>query len=415
MPRREVIIPVEGKTSKDKFMRYEITELFNYIPPVYEIIVQKREVVVRGDQTSNITKIITAPNPKRLLPQAKVTETFLAHTIVSKLYDRQPLYHLEKKFKERFDFICQRNKLSRWFIQTSELLQPLVNLMRDELLDYDIAGCDPTHLQVLDEPGRKPEQKSYVYSIRGGSPEHLVNLFEYNAENHKLFLQDWFSGYSGYLQVDGQNIFEPFEDSLSVKLALCNSHARRKFEPIAKATKQPGLASKAMNYFKKIYKIERKAKKEKLNPEQRYTLRQSETKPIMEEMFAWMKKVAETTLPKSPLGKAFSYTLNREAGLMICLNDGRLEIDTNGIELLNKNLALARNNFMFSYSVKGAHALCIHMSLIFTAVAHGLDPYQYYVQIMQKIPHCKTLDDYDRLLPWNITLPNEILIGQQAA
>ena len=236
LPRREVIIPVEGKTDKDSVMRYEITELFNYIPPVYEIIVQKREVVVRSDKTSNITKIITAPNPKRLLPQAKVTETFLAHTIVSKLYDRQPLYHLEKKFKERFDFICQRNKLSRWFIQSSELLQPLVNLMRDELLDYDVAGCDPTHLQVLNEPGRKAEQKSYVYSIRGGPPERLVNLFEYNAENHKLFLQDWFSGYSGYLQVDGQNIFEPFEDNLSIQLAFYNSHARRKFEPIAKAT-----------------------------------------------------------------------------------------------------------------------------------------------------------------------------------
>ncbi len=274
LPRREVIIPAKEKMEGDHILRYEITELFNYVPAVYEIIVQKREIIVRKDQTNNIVTIITAPNPPRFLPQTKVTESFLAHVIVSKLYDRQPLYHQEKKFKQRFDFICTRNKLARWMIKSAERLQPIVNLFRDEVFDYDIAGCDPTHLQVLNEPGRRAEQKSYVYSIRGGPPERLVNLYEYNAQDHKDFLTDWFSGYSGFLQVDGQNIFDPFLQEKNISLVFCNSHARRKFEPIAQAAKKPGLANQIMQYYRSIYRIEREAKDRKLDPLQRYALRQ---------------------------------------------------------------------------------------------------------------------------------------------
>jgi transposase len=414
LPRREVILPAEDRQEEDRFMRYETTELLNYIPPVYEIIVQKREVWLRPEPESSVVKIITAPNPPRLLPQAKVTESFLAHLVVSKLYDRQPLYHLEKQFKERFDFICPRNKSARWFIQSAQELRPLVNLLQDEVLDYDVTGCDPTHFQVLNEPGRSPQQKSYVYSIRGGPLERSVRLFVYCASDHKAFLQQWFSDYQGYLHVDGQNIFEDLESTANIVLLFCHSHVRRKFEPIAKMATQPGLAHQVMLYYQRLYKIERQAKKTQWTASQRHRLRQEESKPLIDEMFEWMKMVAPTTLPQSTLGKAFRYALNREAGLRRFLEEGRLEMDTNLIEQQNKNLALARNNFLFSYSVEGAEALCIHMSLIFTAVAHQLDPYHYYEYIMKKIPYCQTLEDYEVLLPWRVKL-SMVKFNQQLA
>jgi transposase len=415
LPRREVIIPAEDQQDTDKFMRYETSELMNYIPAVYEIILQKREVWVRMLSDSSVATIVTAPNPVRFLPKAKVTESFLAHLIVGKLYDRQPLYHLEKKCKERFDFICERNKLARWFIQSAKGLQPIVNLLRDEVLDYDIAGCDPTHIQVLNEAGRRPELKSYFYSIRGGPPEKSVRVYEYHAEHHKRFLEDWFAGYEGYLHVDGQNIFDVFEESSAINLVLCHSHARRKFEPIAKAAHQKGLASQVMSYYHQLYKIERRAKEAQLDAEQRDTLRQKETKPLLDELFTWMKQVGPTTLKQSPLGKAFEYVLKREVGLRRCLEDGRLELDTNLLEQQNKDFALARNNFMFSHSVEGAHALGVHMSLVFTAIAHGLDPYHYYVHIMQRVPHCKTVEDYEYLLPWHVDLKKKNAEGNKKA
>ena len=131
LPRREMIIPFENKTcsccgEERKVVRYEITELLHRQAAVKEIIVQKREVVACRHHCEK--SIQTAPKPLRLLQKACVTNEFLAYIIVAKLYDRQPLYHLEKKFIERFDFICSRTKLARWFIDSAEKLHPLINL-----------------------------------------------------------------------------------------------------------------------------------------------------------------------------------------------------------------------------------------------------------------------------------------------
>lgn len=402
LPRREVIIPAEKPADNSRFVRYEITELLHYVPPVYEVIVQKREVFVIKDKEANISTITIASNPKRLLSKAHVTESFLAHMIVSKLYDRQPLYHLEKMYGERFDFICPRNKLARWFIESAKQMRPLANLLQDVILDYDVTFCDPTHLQVLDEPGRPPTKKSYVFTIKGGPPDKMAVVYRYNPDNHKSFLMEWFADYAGYLQVDGQNIFDAFDKNPAIALVFCNAHARRKYEPIDKSGQKPGLATEAMRFYTKLYAIEREAKNDKLSPESRYQLRQVKSKPLIDAFEIWIKKNAPLTLPQSPLGKAMEYVQKRLAGLRRFLEDGRLEIDTNGLEQKNKDLALARNNFLFCQSVEGAEALGVHMSLIVTAIMHGHDPYDYYVQVMQKLPYCTTLDNIEKLLPWHV-------------
>ena len=109
-------------------------------------------------------------------------------------------------------------------------------------------------------------------------------------------------------------------------------------------------------------------------------------------------------LPKSTLGKAFNYALARWDGFCACLDDGRIEIDNNLTEQQIKPFVIARKNFMFSHSVAGAQALCVHFSLIRTAKHHGLDPYRYYEAILKAVPHCHRVEDYEVLLPWNITL-----------
>ena len=107
-------------------------------------------------------------------------------------------------------------------------------------------------------------------------------------------------------------------------------------------------------------------------------------------------------MPKSPLGKAFAYSIKHWNGLTRYLEDGRLEIDNNGTEREIKPGVITRKNFLFAKSVAGARALCIHMSLIRTAILHGFDPYKYYVAFLEQIPHCKTVEDYEALLAWNI-------------
>lgn len=418
LPRREVIIKAEDQIctcgKEKKLIRYETTELLNCIPEVFEVIEQKREVLACSCGCNSIT---TAPLPKRILPRVKITESTLAHIIVSKLDDRQPLYHQEKRFDTRFGIDLPRNTLARWFIESAKALQPLINLIKDEIIECDVASCDATGIQVLDEPGREPTKKSYLYCMRGGRPDKKVIFYDYNATKHKLFLANWFDGFFGFLHTDAQNIFDDLENSnehsnFKINLVYCNAHARRKFEKIAKATKTDGLAKIAMRVYKKLYKIERALKntkeQQKLSPEEFYQLRhktrQEKSKPIMEEFKIWLDKNHPETLPESPLGKAFFYALKHWGGLIRFLEDGKLEADNNHTEQQIKPVVIARKNFLFCKSIAGVKAVCNHMSLIRTAIEHGFDPYRYYVEICKKIPNCQTLEDYEKLLPWNIEL-----------
>ena len=219
---------------------------------------------------------------------------------------------------------------------------------------------------------------------------------------HKQFLVDWFIGFEGYLHADGDNFFESIGET--VKLVNCNAHARRKFEAVATATKSNGLAKEAMRFFKALYKVERDTKNNNLTPEEIYKCRQSRSKPIMETFFSWLEKHYPTVLPQSPLGKAMNYCIKLRSGLTRYLEDGRLLIDNNHNEREIKPLVISRKNFLFCDTMAGADALCMHMGFIRTAKLHGLDPYHYTVQVLKSLPHCKVVEDYEKLLPWNIAM-----------
>ena len=381
-------------------IRYETKELHHYQAAVYEVLEQRREVAACPNGCEG--QIVTAPAPLHILPKVKATEEFLSFLVVSKLEDRQPLYHLEKQLNQRYGLDCSRQAMARWVIELMPPLQPIYNLLKDYIIDYDVASCDATSLQVLNEPNRPAERKSYVYCMRGGPPDKSVILYNYNHELHKKFVSDWFEEFKGYLHVDGDNFFELVGES--AHLVNCNAHARRKFEPIARGSKGKGLAKEAMRFYKELYKVEREAKDNKLTSKQRYELRQKKSKPLMDKFKVWLDELYPTVLPKSPLGNAMNYCIKLWPGLTRFLEDGRLEADNNLTEQEIKPFVIARKNFLFCASMDGADALCLHFSLIRTAKLHGLDPYRYYVNLLKSIPYCKGAGDYEKLLPWNIQL-----------
>lgn len=381
-----------------KIIRYETKEILHHQRAIFELIEQRREVLACEDGCEG--ELVVAPAPLQVLPKIKATEEFLSFLVVSKLEDRQPLYHLEKQLYARHGLDCSRQTMARWLIDLIVPLQPIYNLLKDAVIEYDVAACDATTLQVLKEPGRAAETKSYMYCFRGGAPGQSVVLYEYNDKEHKQFVANWFADFSGFLQVDGDNFFEQI--GKINKLANCNAHARRKFEPVAKATKGKGLAKEALYYFKQLYKIEREAKVQEMTPEQRHALRLEKSKPLMEKFFQWVEEKYPTTLPQSPLGKAMKYCLNFKQGLMRFLEDGRLEADNNLTEQQIKPFVIARKNFLFADTVAGANALSMHMSLIQTAKQHGHDPYHYYIKLLKSLPHCSIVEDYEKLLPWNL-------------
>lgn len=381
-------------------IRYETKQLIHYTPAHLEMVEQRREVVACMKGCDNSLKI--APAPLQVLPKSKATPELLAFLVTSKLEDRQPLYHLERQLAERHGMDCSRQTMARWLIDLTESMQPLYNLLKDPLIDYDIASCDATTLQVLNEPGRLAETKSYVYCMRGGSPENSVILYDYNYESHQAFVKTWFEGFNGYLEVDGDNFFDHI--AKVVMLVCCMAHARRKFEAVADSGKGQGAAKEALRFFKELYRLERNAKNQGFTAAERHALREEKSKPLLEKFKTWLDTTYPTTLPQSPLGKAMYYCLKRWGELTRFLCDGRLEIDNNLTEQEIKPFVMARKNFLFSSSMEGARALCQHLSFIRTAKKHGLEPYHYYVKVLKSLPYCSVVEDYEKLLPWNIQM-----------
>ena len=405
LPTREEIISVDQSEKtckcgcKKQHVGFETKWILHYIPAIFERILQKREKLSCPKCKDGI--ITEKPEP-HILPKAGVSVELLAYIVMSKFIDRQPLYHLEKYWDERFGVKISRQTLARWIIESSKKLMPLVNLIKEEIMNYHLSTIDATKIQVLKEEGRKATTASSMYCIRGGPPDKKGVLYDYNAKKHKLYIESLYDEYKGAIQSDAQDIFVNLDNKEDIEMSYCNAHARRKFEPIAKTTKAEGLAYTAMRYFKKLYKIEARAKKAEMSVEERLELRQAESKPIVDEFHKWLLHSKELVLPQSSLGKALQYSLKYWEGLTRFLNDGEIDIDNNATEREIKVLVMARKNFLFAYSVEGVEALAIYFTMIQSARANNIEPGEYLTSIFKEIPLCKTIEDYDALLPWNI-------------
>jgi len=402
-PVREEIIPVDDKTcecgAKRTVIDYETKTMLHYVPAQFELIEQKREVVACNHCDKGIE---TAPAPLQLLPKCKAKESLLTAIAISKVLDRQPLYHLEKKFTREYDWTLPRKTMARWMVLMGLHLTPLVNALKDVISDYDIASADATSLQVLNEPNKRAEQKSYAYCIRGGPPDKEVVIFDYVNLNHKAYLRDAFSGFKGFIHSDADPVYDELSQTEGIQFCLCHAHARRKFEQIYKASKKKGkLAKHAMWVYKKLYAIEREATEKALSDEDRLELRQKQSKPLLDEFKVWLDHHADLTFPKSPIAKAIAYTRNHWDGLQTFLTDGRLSPDNNATEREIKTFVMARKNFLFAQSQPGADSLGALFSIILTAKHHGLNPRLYFETVLKKAPRCETFSDWEALLPWN--------------
>lgn len=340
--------------------------------------------------------ICSAKACERILPKLQVANSLLAQVIIAKCLDRQPFYHLEKRYLARHNVAIPRDNMARWTIMLGQALQPIYNFLCDQISEYDIASLDATWLQVLKENGRLAQTRSKAWCFIGGPPEQEVVLFEYNDQDHTGFIQSRLEGFKGKLHGDADNCYT----NLGQTMSYCNAHSRRHYEPIAKASKSKGIANYVMTQYQALYAVEEEIKDK--TAVEKHQIRQQKAKPIADNLKDYLVDKLIGIPPKSKLGEAVNYTLKYWDGLTRYLDDGRLSIDNNHTERLVRQFVLARNNFLFADSVAGAKALCLHMSLIQTAVKHGMEPYAYYVKLMNDMPKCTSVEDYERLLPWNI-------------
>jgi len=348
--------------------------------------------------------IRTAPLPPQPIPKSNASPGLLAHITVSKYQDALPLYRQEN-ILQRIGVDIPRSTLSQWMIKAGTLIQPLINLLRDQLLAFDVLQMDETTVQVLKEAGRRAQSQSYLWVQRGGPPEQPIILFDYDPSRGQAVPMKLLEGFQGYLQTDGYDGYNAVVAACGLIHVGCWAHARRKFHEAVQAQGRKkakgkvggGKAQQGLALIQKLYQVERLAKD--CTPEERQVLRQEKAAPILGQLHAWLLKSLPEVPPRTATGKALAYLSNEWDKLQVYLQDGRLPIDNNGAENAIRPFVVGRKNFLFSDSVGGVKASANLYSLIETAKANGLEPYAYLRKVYTELPKAQSVADINALLP----------------
>ncbi len=348
------------------------------------------------------TPVVKAPREKNIIPGSFATLEAIAHIMTQKFVMGSPLYRQEQEIKRK-GIHLSRQTMSNWILKaTEDYLTPVYEQLHRELLTRDVLHADETTLQVLHEPGKKPQSDSYMWLYRtSGDTDKPIVLYEYQPGRGAKHPKEFLAGYTGYLHTDGYAGYHDLGEDITV--VGCWAHARRKFDEavksLPKGKAKGSSASQGLTYCNLLFGIEQEIADK--TAEERYEERLRQAKPVLDAMFAWAN--SRTAAPKSALGKAFHYLKEQWPYLTNYLKDGRLEISNNRAERSIKPFVIDRKNFLFANTPKGATGSAVMFSLIQTAIENGLDPYKYLTWLLREAKDADLTDAevVQRLLPWN--------------
>lgn len=337
-----------------------------------------------------------------------LTESALAWVISAKYQDALPLYR-QAALLSHFGGDLSRNTLAASVVRVGEAVQPILNLLRDHLLDADLVLGDETAIQVLKEPGRAAQNKSYLWAQMTGSGPP-IRLFTYApgcGGNHAQPLYEGIKA-GAVLMSDGYEVYNAIAAANGVTHLGCWAHARRYFVEaeavIPKAARGPEPpATQFIAAIGELYAIEREAQAKDLTPQQRGQLRMARSRPVLARIEALLVRHLHRVLPSSLLGKALHYLSAQWPKLIRFVGNGAWPIDNNLCENAIRPFVVGRRNWLFADTVDGAKASANLYSLIETCKANRIDPYTYFVALFRKLPSARTTDDFEALLPWYLT------------
>ena len=330
--------------------------------------------------------------PSTPIPKGIATASLLSQLITAKYQYGLPLYRQESMFND-CGISLSRQAMSDWLMRCSELLMPLYDVFKSELLAQAVNHADETPLKVIRE--EKSTSYMWVYccgedKLNNNKTKNIV-LYDYHNSRAAQCPITFLDGYSNYLQVDGYAAY----GKTDAILAGCMAHARRKFIDAKIAT---GKADVVLSLIGNLYGIESNIKTK--TSDEKHQVRQGKSKPILDKINTWGTNNKEKIPPKSKLGEALTYWHNQAHKLETYLKDGRINIDNNRAERAVKPFVIGRKNWLFSNKSRGANASAIPYSFIETAKANGLLVDSYLQTCLNEL--AKKPESREYLLSWNI-------------
>lgn len=347
-----------------------------------------------------------------LISGSYVSESLAAYIIYQKYVQSVPLYRLEQDFKQHEALITRATMARNVIAVAREYFKPMFDYFHKELLKRQFIMMDESPVQVLKEPDRRPQSKSYFWVTRTGedglNPIVLYRYTETRAgENAKDFLKGITPGF--YIMTDG---FSGYNKLKNAKRCCCYAHIRRYFtEAIPKGHEKDFThpAVQGVLYCNKLFEYERSYKEKQLSYTQRYKRRLKDEKPVVEAFLSWAEALALKPSTSAALTKAVNYVINRKEFLFTYLEDGRCSLSNNNSENSVRPITVGRKNWLFSDSQDGAEASMLCYTIIEMAKTYNLKIYDYILYLLSERPSNKMTDEeLDKLSPWSEGIQDRI-------
>jgi transposase len=351
----------------------EISERYEYIPASIKVIED-----VRRKYACDCT-VKTAAKPAQPIEKSTAGASMLAHVIVSKFADHQPLHRQEKMF-ERQGVRISRKTMGGWLAQVGELLDRLYESSKKVLFESKVIGTDDTGVKVLDS--KLPFARTGRIWPYLGDAHHPVVVHHYTRTRGRDGPAKFLEGYKGYLQADAYSVYDAFfKPARGLTEVGCMMHMRRYFYKALDSDQE--RIGKALHLIAKLYGIEDRAKE--LSIEERLALRQRLSAPLMTKLHGYLLRIREEVLPKSPSARAVRYALNQWNALTRFLEDGDLQIDNGATERVNRDIAIGRANWTFFGSDEGGKTAAVLMSFIATCKRCRVEPFAWFRDVLSRI------------------------------
>ena len=411
-----ILTPDNLDTNLYKKIGQEVTRIVEHKPGQLYIKEIIREKWGLKDNTATAPKgmsgVLIAPMPLLPIYKGIAGASLLAEILLQKYEYHMPYYRQIKQYSHLGMKGLTESTVDGWFKQTMELLKPLYEVLKAEVMKADYIQADETTTPVMNKDTHKAA-KEYLWMVRAVM-ERLVLFYYDQGSRAGAVIESLANRYNfkGYLQCDGFAGYETaFKTNSDVRLLNCMVHIRRHLEQALDENRP--MAEHGLSEIQHLYKIEHMCDEENLTPEERKTRRNELARPIMEAMKMWMETEGVKYSESSQIGKAITYAYTRWDNMMRYLEDGRLLLDNNLAENEIRPITLGRKNYLFCGNHEAAQNMAVVCSLLATCRNHNINPRDYLNDVISQMPyHAKAShEELLQLLPhkWKLTHPESVM------
>ena len=412
LPESERVCPHDGSTLKE--IGIETSEQMDIIPQQVRVIRHER---VKYACPCCDGSLRLASKPAQIIPKGLFSEGLLAWVISSKYCDGLPIYRQAALLGRFGGTDLSRNTMAASVVRVGMAVQPIINLLRDHLLEAPLTYGDETQIQVLKEPGKSAQSKSYMWAqmTQSSGPAGTgppIRLFAYSPSRSTAAAQILYAGMrtKSVLMTDGYAVYDQIAQAHQLVHLACWAHCRRDFndalQALPKNVRTPDqLAAQFIALIGQLYAVEAKARERELDANGLLDQRQLHSVPVLQKIEALLLANIHVVLPGSLLGKALHYMSSQWSKLKLYVTSGAYPIDNNACENSIRPFVIGRRAWLFADTVGGANASANLYSLMQTCAVNGVDGYKYLRALLVALPAAQTADDYEALLPWAIALP----------